>query len=64
MGPNGMDDDAPASEGIAPGDECPPAVRREASPAAVDADEAPPPSDRRPWPAAGPIVSDDYAAAG
>jgi hypothetical protein len=48
MGRNGMDDNAPASEGVRPVDERPGAARHEDPPEAVDAEKLPPPSDRRP----------------
>jgi hypothetical protein len=48
MGRNGMDDNAPASEGVRPVDERPGAARHKDSPEAVDAEKLPPPSDRRP----------------
>jgi hypothetical protein len=43
---NGTDDDASVAEGIP--DERPPTARRDASPAAVNADQLPPPPERRP----------------
>jgi hypothetical protein len=45
--PNRTDDDGPVAEGVAPGNERAPSARREASPAAVNADEFPPPPERR-----------------